>query len=159
MLLNSSFFKAYKIPLLLVVSSVLFYFSFGYDLLRTDYTKLIILYVVLFFLFYKLVQISKHNLKFLALIAFGFRAIFILAIPNLSQDFYRFIWDGRMILEGINPYLFTPESFISAGEFPFEQAKELYEGMGSLSAGHYSNYPPVNQLCFVIAGLFAGKSI
>ena len=159
MLLNSSFFKAYKIPLLLVVSSVLFYFSFGYDLLRTDYTKLIILYVVLFFLFYKLIQISKHNLKFLALIAFGFRAIFILAIPNLSQDFYRFIWDGRMILEGINPYLFTPESFISAGEFPFEQAKELYEGMGSLSAGHYSNYPPVNQLCFVIAGLFAGKSI
>ncbi len=159
MLLNSSFFKAYKIPLLLVVSSVLFYFSFGYDLLRTDYTKLIILYVVLFFLFYKLIQISKHNLKFLALISFGFRAIFILAIPNLSQDFYRFIWDGRMILEGINPYLFTPESFISAGEFPFEQAKELYEGMGSLSAGHYSNYPPVNQLCFVIAGLFAGKSI
>ncbi|RMZ50472.1 mannosyltransferase [Flavobacteriaceae bacterium PRS1] len=159
MALNTAFFKLYKIPLLLVVSSVLFYFSFGYDLLRTDYTKLIILYVVLFFLFYKLVQISKHNLKFLALIAFGFRAIFILAIPNLSQDFYRFIWDGRMILEGINPYLFTPESFISVGEFPFEQAKELYEGMGSLSAGHYSNYPPVNQLCFVIAGLFAGKSI
>jgi len=159
MALNTAFFKLYKIPLLLVVSSVLFYFSFGYDLLRTDYTKLIILYVVLFFLFYKLIQISKHNLKFLALIAFGFRAIFILAIPNLSQDFYRFIWDGRMILEGINPYLFTPESFISAGEFPFEQAKELYEGMGSLSAGHYSNYPPVNQLCFVIAGLFAGKSI
>ena len=159
MQINKMFFQLNKIPILLVFACVAFYFSFAYDLLRTDYIKLIMLYVGLFFLFYKLVQISKHNIKFLTWIAFGFRAVFILAIPNLSQDFYRFIWDGRMILEGMNPYLFTPESFISAGEFPFEQAKELYEGMGSLSAGHYSNYPPVNQLCFVIAGLFAGKSI
>ncbi len=159
MVLNASIFKLYKIPLLLVLSSVLFYFSFGYDLVRTDYTKLIMLYVALFFLFYKLVQITKHNIKFLTWTAFGFRSIFILAIPNLSQDFYRFIWDGRMILEGINPYLFTVESFISNGEFPITQAQELYNGMGELNASHYSNYPPINQLCFVIAGLFAGKSL
>jgi len=159
MLLNTTFFKLHKIPIILVLSSVLFYFSFAYDLIRTDYTKLIMLYVALFFLFYKLVQISKHNLKFLTWIAFGFRAIFILSVPNLSQDFYRFIWDGRMILEGINPYLFTVESFISNGEFPVSQAQELYSGMGALNASHYTNYPPVNQLCFAIAGLFAGKSI
>jgi alpha-1,6-mannosyltransferase len=159
MVLNASFFKGYKIPILLVLSSILFYFSFGYDLVRTDYTKLIMLYVALFFLFYKLVQILKYNLKFLTWIAFGFRAIFILAIPNLSQDFYRFIWDGRIILEGFNPYLFTVESFISVGEFPVAQAQELYNGMGELNASHYTNYPPINQLCFAIAGLFAGKSI
>lgn len=159
MVLNTSFFKLYKIPLLLVLTSVLFYFSFAYDLVRTDYVKLVMLYIGLFFLFYKLVQITKYNLKFLTWVAFGFRAIFILAIPNLSQDFYRFIWDGRMILEGLNPYLFTVESFISNGEFPVTQAQELYNGMGELSASHYSNYPPINQLYFVIAGLFAGKSI
>ncbi len=159
MVLNNSFFKLYKISLLLVLSSALFYVSFAYDLVRTDYTKLIMLYVALFFLFYKLVQITKHNIKFLTWVAFGFRVVFILAIPNLSQDFYRFIWDGRMILEGINPYLFTVESFISVGKFPIAQAQELYNGMGALSAGHFTNYPPINQLCFVIAGLFAGKSI
>lgn len=159
MVINTSFFKLYKIPLLLVLSSVLFYFSFAYDLERTDYTKLIMLYVALFFLFYKLIQISKHNIKFLTWVAFGFRAVFILAIPNLSQDFYRFIWDGRIILEGLNPYLFTVESFISNGEFPVSQAQELYTGMGELSASHYTNYPPINQLYFIIAGLFAGKSI
>ncbi|MCK0107781.1 mannosyltransferase [Flavobacteriaceae bacterium S0825] len=153
------YWKLHKIPLLLSVASILFYFSFAYDLVRTDYIKLIGLYTGLFFLFYKLVQTSKHNLKLLTWIAFGFRAIFILAIPNLSQDFYRFIWDGRMILEGFNPYLFTPESFITNGEFPVAQAQELYAGMGSLSAGHYTNYPPLKQLCFVIAGLFSGNNI
>ncbi|NOY47740.1 MAG: mannosyltransferase [Chlorobi bacterium] len=158
-MLNKSLFQLYKFPIVLAFTSLLFYGSFGYDLERTDYIKLITLYVGLFFLFYKLIQITKHNLKFLTWVAFIFRAVFILAIPNLSQDFYRFIWDGRMILQGFNPYLYTPESFISIGEFPIAQAQELYNGMEALNASHYTNYPPINQLCFVIAGLFAGKSI
>lgn len=154
-----SLFKLYKTPMLLVLTSLLFYWSFAYDLTRVDYIKLLSLYTALFFLFYKIIQLYKHNLKLLTWIAFSFRAVFILAIPNLSQDFYRFIWDGRMILEGFNPYLFTPDFFLSNGEFPIAQAQELYDGMGSLSAGHYTNYPPLNQLCFFIASLFAGKSI
>ncbi|MCK0179778.1 mannosyltransferase [Flavobacteriaceae bacterium S0862] len=157
--INITFFKVYRIQLLLVITSLLFYWSFAYDLVRTDYIKLIGLYTALFFLFYKLIQLTKHNLKLLTWMAFGFRAVFILAIPNLSQDFYRFIWDGRMILEGFNPYLYTPESFIANGEFPVAKAQELYAGMGSLNGSHYSNYPPLNQLCFIIAGLFAGNNI
>ena len=159
MLLNTTFLKLHKIPLALAITSIFFYFSFAYNLERTDAIKLITLYVALFVLFYKLVQVSKSNLKFLTILAFLCRAVFILAIPNLSQDFYRFIWDGRMILEGMNPYLFTPESFIIKNEFPFSQAEELYKGMGNLSASHYTNYPPLNQLCFVIANMFSGQSI
>src|SRR5690606_6428124 len=102
---------------------------------------------------------NKSNFKFLTVLAFAFRAVFILAIPNLSQDFYRFIWDGRLILEGINPYLFTPDSFILKAEFPITHAQDLYKGMGSLNAGHFSNYPPLNQLCFALANLFSGQSI
>ena len=154
-----SLFKLYKTPMPLVLTSLLFYWSFAYDLTRVDYIKLLSLYTALFFLFYKIIQLYKHNLKLLTWIAFSFRAVFVLAIPNLSQDFYRFIWDGRMILEGFNPYLFTPDFFLSNVEFPIAQAQELYDGMGSLSAGHYTNYPPLNQLCFFIASLFAGKSI
>lgn len=159
MKIDKSYFLLLKIPVLLVVTSILFYTSFAYDLVRTDYIKLISLYAGLFFLFYKLLQITKHDIEFLTWTAFILRAVFLLAIPNLSQDFYRFIWDGRMILEGLSPYVHTVESFISNGEFPVAQSRELYEGMGDLSAGHYSNYPPVNQLCFIIAGLLAGKSI
>jgi len=159
MLLNPTILKLNKIPLLLVLLSFLFYGTFAYDLVRTDYTKLIILYSALFVLFYKLVQHFKSNTQFLTYLAFGFRAVFILAIPNLSQDFYRFIWDGRMILEGINPYLFTVESFIRQGDFPVAEAQALRAGMGDLNASHFTNYPPINQLCFTIAALFAGKSI
>ena len=156
---NMTILKLYKTPLLLGLLSLLFYWSFAYDLARVDYVKLISLYTALFFLFYKLIQLYKHDLKTLTWLAFGFRAIFILAIPNLSQDFYRFIWDGRMIIEGFNPYLYTPDSFIANNEFPVSQAQELFNGMGHLSAGHFTNYPPLNQLCFFIVSLFAKTSI
>ncbi|WP_452221808.1 mannosyltransferase [Lacinutrix salivirga] len=159
MRLNISFLKLNKLPVLLALLSIVFYIIFAYNLVRTEYLKLIVLYSILFFLFYVLVKKNNYNIKFLTAIAFLFRAVFILAIPNLSQDFYRFIWDGCMILEGFNPYLYTPESFISANTLPVAQAQELYAGMGSLNGSHFTNYPPINQLCFLIAGLFTSKSI
>ena len=159
MQINQSLFKLYKLPIFLSVLSFILYAYFAYDLLRTDSVKLLGLYIGLFILFVALIKFNGDRIKFFTLISFLFRAVFLLSIPNLSQDFYRFIWDGRMILEGWNPYLATPEFFISKSEFPISQSQELYDGMGKLSAGHYTNYPPLNQICFLIAGLFAGKSI
>jgi len=156
---DTAFLRLNKIPILLALTSVAFYISFGYDLIRTDYIKLVSLYTALFFLFYKLVQICRENFRFLIILAVFFRLLFLFSIPNLSQDFYRFIWDGRMILEGYNPYLFAPESFILNGQLPVFQAHELYNGMGILNGSHLTNYTPLNQLFFVFAGLFAGKSI
>ena len=158
-MINTTLLKKNNIPLLLTVACVLFYFIFAYNLARTDYLKLITLYSALFYLFYKLVQLLKTQLILLTWLAFVFRAIFILATPNLSQDFYRFIWDGRMILEGFNPYLHTVESFISIGEFPVAQAQALRNGMGELNASHFTNYPPLNQLLFSISAFLGGKSI
>lgn len=149
----------YKIPLLFIIINTLFYISFAYNLERTDSTKLITLYTALFIFFYKLTRISRNHFKLLVAAAIAFRLIFSVAIPNLSQDFYRFIWDGRMLLQGLNPYLYTPESFISLGQFPVAQGQELIAGMGTLNASHFTNYPPINQLCFAIAALFSGHSI
>jgi alpha-1,6-mannosyltransferase len=53
-----------------------------------------------------------------------------------------------MLLEGWNPYLYLPKTLIEQGIAPMPQAQELYEGMGELSAQHYTNYPPFNQLLF-----------
>lgn len=157
-MVQSTFLKTHKTPILFTLLSVAFYVSFAYNLERTDGVKLISLYTALFFIFYKLVG-PQSNFKFLVGIAILFRLVFLVAIPNLSQDFYRFIWDGRMILEGFNPYLYTPESFITIGEFPVNQAKELFQGMGALSGSHYTNYPPIKQFIFFMAALISGKSM
>jgi hypothetical protein len=157
------YIKSNRIAVLLALLSAAFYLGFAYDLVRYDFIKLIGLYGALFFLTYKLVQIFKGNFWTLAGIGILFRLIFILAIPNLSQDFYRFIWDGRMLTQSINPYLFTPDYILNDPtailQVSMPQAQELFNGMGDLSAGHFSNYPPINQLFFAIAALFAGKSI
>ena len=142
-----------------VLLSVILYFFFGYFLERTQFKLLLFLWIALFGCFYWLYKNDTLSFKTLAGISIIFRLIFIVAIPNLSQDFYRFIWDGRMILEGLNPYLSLPKVFIEQQNFPIPQATELYTGMGKMNGSHYTNYPPINQLCFLIAAIFANKSI
>lgn len=153
-----NFIKHYKIPLLFAILSIAFYISFGYGLERSDFVKLLSLYSALFFLAYLFIEKFKLNFWLLAGLGIIFRLVFIAAIPNLSQDFYRFLWDGRLMAEGINPYLFTPDSS-AALNIIVEQSHQLIAGMGALNASHFSNYPPINQLFFAIAELFAGKSI
>ena len=152
-----------RTTIFLVLTSLLFYLVFAYDLDRSDFIKLITLIGTLFFIAYKIIQINKDCFWLLTGIGITFRLLFIAILPNLSQDFYRFIWDGRLISQGISPYLFTPESYIESASNSFgiiiNQAQELYNGMGSLNGSHYSNYPPINQLCFSIASFFTEKSI
>ncbi|HET8804542.1 MAG TPA: mannosyltransferase, partial [Aequorivita sp.] len=96
-----NFIKLYKIPLLFAILSIAFYISFAYDLQRSDFVKLLSLYSTLFFLAYLFIEKLKLNFWFLAALGIVFRLIFIVAIPNLSQDFYRFLWDGRLLINGV----------------------------------------------------------
>ncbi|WP_339662831.1 mannosyltransferase [uncultured Polaribacter sp.] len=153
-----SFFSKFKNVLLILISTLL-YFAFAYFLERTEFSKLLFLWFSLFGCFYLLLKTNQISFQNLVGISILFRLIFLFSIPNLSQDFYRFIWDGRMILQGFNPYLSLPETFIQQGLSPIFEASELYIGMGELNGSHYTNYPPLNQLCFLIAALFSSKSI
>lgn len=160
--MSISFLKTHKFSLLLLLSGIAFYWAFAYDLQRWDFVKLISLYAALFFVSYKLIQFHKSNFWFLAGIALLFRLVFLFAVPNLSQDFYRFIWDGQLILEGINPYLSTPLSTtleVTIKNPSTALGMTLTEGMGSLSAGNFTNYPPISQFCYAIAAWLGGKSI
>jgi len=156
MLLNPIIKSKKLLPVLVLLTGFL-YFIFAYELERTQVWMLLGLYTTLFVMFWQLVSFNHY--KLLVGIGIIFRVLFLVAIPNLSQDFYRFIWDGRMILEGFNPYLYTPESFLLNNESPITQAQDLYEGMGTLNGSHFTNYPPINQLCFIIAGIFSNSSI
>jgi len=145
--------------ILAIVISIGLYFLFAYNLDRTNFWQLASLYLSSFIPFFYFMKKERLNFPFLVGIAILFRLVFLFAIPSLSQDFYRFIWDGRMILEGFNPYISLPETFINQRNFPIPQAIDLFDGMGPLNGSHYTNYPPINQLSFLIAALFSGKSI
>ena len=143
------------------------YFLFAYFLERSDFLNLLLLYTGLFFGAWKIIQNTTFNFWVWALLGVTARVVFLPAIPNLSQDFYRFIWDGRLLVLGINPYVFTPEQLANGSDIAqglisldtISNAKILIQGMGDLNASHYSNYPPVNQLCFALAVWFAKNSI
>ncbi len=137
---------------------ILFSYSIlGYFFKRNDFYQLFFLYSAVFIATYFLIKNNIFNSKRLFVLGLIFRLLFLFNVPFLSQDFYRFIWDGRLSAHGINPFDYKPQTIINT--IAFSQAKELYEGMGSLSASHFSNYPPINQLVFLIAGIFSGKSI
>ena len=151
-------FTTYKNYIYLFLIAI-FYVTIAYFLVRTDFLFLIISFGLLFFFTFKLIQSKEFSFKNLAIISIILRLIFLFSLPNLSQDFYRFIWDGRLILEGLNPYIHLPNDLISDPNFQLNQAKFLVEKMGDLSASHFSNYPPINQLCFLISGIFGNNSI
>ena len=148
----------YNAIFLLITSCVLYFFT-GYFLERTAFYQWVLVWFSLFGCFFLLTQNNHLRFKNLVGIAILFRLVLLFQIPNLSQDFYRFIWDGRMLFEGLNPYLSLPETFIQHGLSPISEAKELYMGMGELNGSHYTNYPPLHQLCFLIAAIISSKSI
>ncbi len=150
--------KKYQTILAMIISIGL-YFLFAYNLDRTNFTQLVSMYVALFLPFLYFIKKEQSNFPFLVGVAILFRLVFLFAIPNLSQDFYRFIWDGRMLVEGFNPYISLPQTYIEQRQFPIEQAVDLYAGMGDLNGSHFTNYPPINQLNFLIAAIFSNSSI
>ena len=153
-----SFLSKYK-DVFVIFTSVILYFLFAHFLERTAFYTLVFLWLSLFGCFYYFIKSNSLSTSTLIGLTVLFRLIFLFSIPNLSQDFYRFIWDGRMLFEGLNPYLSLPETFIQQGLHPIAETSNLYNGMGEMNGSHYTNYPPINQLCFLIAALFASKSI
>ncbi len=152
----NTFFLKYQVYIALFIS-VFAYLMFGYYLDREQFYLLLFLFTLAFF-GSKILWKSKIHHKTLFKIGLLFRLLFLFSTPALSQDFYRFLWDGNAILASINPFQYKPNEIISTiATFP--NANYLYQKMGSLSAAHFSNYPPINQLFFTIAALIGKKSI
>ncbi len=78
----------------------------------------------------------------------------LFAFPNLSDDIYRFVWDGQLSAYGLNPYEYLPSDIISNMDSPFWQ--ELFTNMNS--PDYYTIYPPFTQLIFFIS-TWAGENV
>jgi hypothetical protein len=83
------------------------------------------------------------------LIAVAFAVIFRLSIlfapPYLSDDIYRYVWDGRVQAAGINPYRFIP----AAPELAQLRDETIYPKINRRDWAH-TIYPPVAQIVFFL---------
>lgn len=150
------FFTKYHLYIALFISGFA-YLMLGYFLDREQFYELLFLFT-LAFVGTRILWKNQNDQNTLFKVGLLFRLLFLFSTPALSQDFYRFLWDGNAILASINPFQYKPDEIINTiATFP--NANFLHQKMGGLSASHFSNYPPINQLFFAIAALIGEKSI
>jgi len=83
------------------------------------------------------------------------RVLLIASLPKLSDDVYRFIWDGRLLLNFEDPYKYLPAHHLGQGLTGITQG--LYDQLNS--PDYFTVYPPLNQVIFFISTLFSPGSI
>ena len=126
---------------------------------QDNFTISFSLYSLSFFAFFQLWKIredlSWRNIN-ITLIITG--ALLIPITPNLSPDYFRFLWDGQLILDGVNPYAYTPAELIKEDWLANSTYyQELFKGITQLSKENYSCYPSINQFYFAISNLFSNS--
>ena len=143
------------------LASLLIYIFMGYYSTRADFSLFITLYMAAVGLCFLLLSRTRtlrplSPLKWGLGLALLFRLVLFFAEPTLSDDFYRFIWDGNLFVNGINPFLHTPESLVGRSGLPFPP-DALYSGLNSVE--YYSVYPAVCQYIFAISAFLFGEQV
>jgi hypothetical protein len=80
------------------------------------------------------------------------RLLFLPAAPSLSEDLHRYLWDGRLVAHGINPFALPPSDPALAR---FHDG--LYRGLNHAEVP--TIYPPAAQLLFGAASAAGGTPL
>lgn len=81
------------------------------------------------------------------------RLIFLFSEPQLSDDIYRYLWDGHQFLDGRNPYKFAPTEV----QIRSEKSALLLE---KVNHPHLVTiYPPAAQLVFAAGSAFGADPL
>jgi alpha-1,6-mannosyltransferase len=96
---------------------------------------------------------KKRNLVWLGV---ALRVLLLFSLPNLSDDCYRFLWDGRLALAGIHPFAHPPTYFVDNQFFPPGTSLALFQKLNSPE--YFTVYPPVCQAVFAAAAWLAPQS-
>jgi alpha-1,6-mannosyltransferase len=118
---------------------------------RSNFTVFITLYaalVGLYALTYRFAKTEKE-ISVALLATSGFRIALLFALPTLSDDVYRFIWDGKLVAHGESPFSAPPRSYSMADLAAFEIEPSLFANLNS--PDYFSVYPPVCQVIFFLA--------
>lgn len=130
-----------------VIISALAYLSIAYLFPRTEFYFLIVSFSVVFTGYYFSIKEQWFTSdKEVITIAMLFRILFLFSVPTLSDDFYRYLWDGQLVVDGINPFDYKPFELIEQGVYTSDI---LFEKMNSPL--FYSVYPPTNQFFFTFS--------
>ena len=126
----------------------------SFQIRQSDFTTLLLFLLPGFLLCFYL---SKKTLTSQEILGAGIvvRLFFLFHLPILSDDFYRFLWDGLVVLEGFNPYQYTPAQFVEMLSNNSEFLR-LYPYLNS--PDYYSVYPPLSQLIFSFTTWLSGQN-
>lgn len=132
----------------------LFYFTFKNQITLFTATSILLsaLFIILIILIRK-IEVSKKVLTLIIFAGIIFRIILIPTTPIASDDVYRYLWDGKVQANGINPYTYTPND---------EALKHLHSELlpEKVNFPHLKTiYPPYSQWIFLLAYLIAGESV
>ncbi len=89
------------------------------------------------------------------LFAVAFRAMLVPQRPYLSADVYRYVWDGRVQTQGINPYRYAPE----ADELSSLRDGKIFPNISDEDKRWLSPYPPAAQFVFFAVALIRPMSV
>lgn len=107
-------------------------------------------YFVAFLTFYFIWKSAlEKDLPFYLGLAILVRFALVFAFPQLSDDIYRFIWDGRLINHGYNPFHYLPQDIMADGWANPWLDKSLFNNLNSQE--YHTIYPPVAQAVFAIS--------
>jgi hypothetical protein len=96
-------------------------------------------------------SLSASSIAFLLLCGGLFRATLVLRPADLSDDVYRYAWDGRVAAAGISPYRFAPTAPEVSAIAPDLNARIAHRELRTV-------YPPVSQAVFRTAAASGGAS-
>ncbi len=145
-------------PQIYLYSLSIFLFAFVFPLLQYQpvviYSFLYIAASLLFILVCKIIlkyDISPRHIFILVIAASILKLILIPIHPIGSDDYYRYLWDGKVIANGINPYRYAPsDPALAALHSKILPAHINFADMKTI-------YPPLAEILFYISYKIGGE--